>query len=136
VGDQAAAIAVGRGLAAVDPKFAGAWSYRGPVDDGATAISAWTQGPYSVVITVSSDGPDSPTTDPGIARAVLRQADDILARTGAPVELDATLDGSPEPSVPGAGETGTIDRLVGAGLIAAAVAGAITVARRLRGTTR
>jgi hypothetical protein len=86
--DQAAAAAVALGLAAADPAFAGAWTYRGPVDAVGFVITSWNQGAYSVTVTVRSNGTIDAMTDDAVVDAMTRQVERIGERTGATVTAD------------------------------------------------
>lgn len=93
--DQAAANSIAVGLAATDPPFGGAWSYSGAVDDGWTNLVAWNQGPYAVTLTQLTPIEADRTT---VDDAAVRQAEMILAATGAEVSEDAAIaDDAPTP---------------------------------------
>lgn len=93
--DQAAANSIAVGLAATDPPFGGAWSYSGAVENGWTNTVAWNQGPYAVRLTeLASTEADRTTVD----AAAVRQAERIVAATGAEVSEDAAIaDDAPTP---------------------------------------
>lgn len=90
--DQAAANAVGLGLAATDPVFVGAWAYRGSMEGTEVAITSWSQGLHSVSVTVRATGAIRADEDSALGAALRRQAALVLAATGAVIEADAAVD--------------------------------------------
>lgn len=137
--DQASATAIAKGLASTDPPFGGAWSYSGGIDDTWTNTVAWSQGPYSVVLTHLSI---TETARDTIDAAALRQAEIILDATGVGVsEEGAVADDAPvpptEPPVDDASDgegddTGEGIPIGGLLVWAVVIAGAIWLAVRLR----
>lgn len=135
--DQTAANAIAVGLGATDPPFGGAWSYSGGLDDTWTNLVSWSQGPYAVTLTHVAD---IETDRAPIDAAAVRQAEAILAATGAEVSDEAAVadDAPPPPTEPTTPPDDDVEDVGGfpVGLVTAAVAAvvlaALIVTRRRR----
>jgi hypothetical protein len=110
--DQAAALSIAIGLAAVDPPFDGAWSYAGPADEAWTEMVAWSQGPYAVTLTLLA----AAETDGEVMReASVRQVQLILDATGIEVD-DAAAVADEAPPPPTESPSDDTDESAGSGI--------------------